>query len=150
MKSFVIYDSAFGNTEKIAQSIAAGLKSAGTVRIAKARTVTAEELKSIELLVVGSPVLGGRPSTDIKAFLDRLRPGSLVHMKVATFDTRMTMLITKLFGSAAVRVEAMLKEKGGTPIAPPEGFVVLGRSGPLKEGEIEHAARWAHQLASKS
>jgi hypothetical protein len=33
--------------------------------------------------------------------------------------------------------------KGGNLLAPPEGFVVLGVQGPLKDGELERAAGWA-------
>lgn len=149
MKSYVVYDSAYGNTEKIAEAIAAALKSAGTVKIAKARAMSANELKSVELLVMGSPVLGGRPSPAMQSFLAGLPAGSLAHLKVATFDTRMTMPIAKLFGSAAARMEATLKAKGGIPVAPPEGFIVKGRSGPLKDGEIERAAQWARTLTEK-
>jgi len=31
-------------------------------------------------------------------------------------------------------------------IIPPEGFFVEGVEGPLKEGEIEHAASWAKEI----
>jgi hypothetical protein len=38
------------------------------------------------------------------------------------------------FGYAAPRVVQRLEEKGGTLLVPPEGFVVLGTKGPLREG----------------
>ena len=149
MKSLVVYDSTFGNTEKIAQSIAAGLKPLGAVKITKASASALADVEGTGLLIVGSPILGGRPSSSMQAFLSGLPAGSLDKVKIAAFDTRMTMPIAKLFGSAAVRMEATLKAKGGSSVATPEGFIVMGRSGPLKTGEIERAAEWARSLAEQ-
>jgi hypothetical protein len=42
-----------------------------------------------------------------------------------------------------VRIANNLKGKGGNLVAPPEGFFVTGKEGPLKEGELERAAGWA-------
>jgi flavodoxin I len=49
-------------------------------------------------------------------------------------------------GYAAAPSAALLKKKGGEQIAPPEGFLVQDREGPLKPGELERAASWAAQL----
>jgi hypothetical protein len=34
-------------------------------------------------------------------------------------------------------------------VAPPEGFIVKGREGPLKDGELERAAGWAKGILEK-
>jgi len=68
---------------------------------------------------------------------------------VTSFDTRVKHPIAKLFGYAAGRIADGLTGKGGYPVAP-EGFIVMGNEGPLKEGELERAAGWAKRiLASK-
>ena len=36
---------------------------------------------------------------------------------------------------------------GGKLAAPPEGFIVLGTQGPLLDGELERAAKWAKDIA---
>ncbi len=51
MKSLVIYDSVYGNTEKIAQAIGKTLKG-NAISI---KQVKPEDLKGIDLLLVGSP-----------------------------------------------------------------------------------------------
>jgi flavodoxin len=149
MKSIVLYDSVYGNTETIARSIAKGLGGAERVSVlsvAKARTA---DLKAIDLLVVGSPTLGGRPSTGMQAFLDALPEGSLEGVRLATFDTRMEMFIARLFGYAADRMAGALKAKGAVQAVPSQGFIVKGRSGPLRKGEEERAAAWGQGMMTK-
>ncbi|MBA3072507.1 MAG: nitric oxide synthase, partial [Anaerolineae bacterium] len=51
MNILIIYDSVFGNTEKIAQSIAVTL---GTQAISVSQA-DADQLRGLDLLVVGSP-----------------------------------------------------------------------------------------------
>jgi flavodoxin len=55
MKTLVIYDSVYGNTEKIAQAIAEELLAQGEVTIRRVGEVSLEQLSRIDLLVVGSP-----------------------------------------------------------------------------------------------
>jgi len=142
MKALVVYDSQFGNTEAIARAIAAAAPR-GAARAVKVGEANAADLKGIDVLAVGSPTLGGRPTPAVKAFLDGLPAGSLAKIRVAAFDTRMSIFIAKLFGWAADRIAAELAAKGGLPAAKSEGFLVKGREGPLADGERERAAAWA-------
>lgn len=58
IKSLVIYDSNFGNTQKVAEAIARELK-AQAVHVSK---VLFSELAGLDLIVVGSPINAWRPS----------------------------------------------------------------------------------------
>jgi flavodoxin I len=145
MKALIVYDSVYGNTEKIAKAIGAAIT--GEVGVVGVGEVNSSELKTIDLLIVGSPTQGGRPTPPIKDFLDRIPEASLKGIKVAAFDTRIPTRWVGIFGYAAGRIARSLKTKGGTLISSPEGFVVKGREGPLKEGELEHAASWAKEIA---
>jgi len=142
MKALIVYDSQFGNTEVIARAVA-GAAPRGAARAVRAGEANVTDLEGVDVLAVGSPTLGGRPTPAIKAFLDGLPAGSLAKVRVAAFDTRMTMVIAKLFGWAADRIAAGLAAKGGIPAAKAAGFVVKGREGPLADGERERAAVWA-------
>ena len=51
-----------------------------------------------------------------------------------------------MFGFAADRISESLTSKGGALVSPPEAFIVEGKKGPLKEGELERASRWAHDV----
>jgi hypothetical protein len=58
--------------------------------------------------------------------------------------------MVKIFGYAAEPMAAKLKKKGGTVKNAPEGFIVGGTEGPLKDGELERAAAWTKELYSQS
>jgi len=143
MKILIVYDSVYGNTEKIAKAVAGALSLSGDVKVLRAGEASPSELESIDLLIVGSPTQGGRSTPAIKEFLGKIPANALNNVSVASFDTRMKIMLSRLFGYAAGRIADSLKGKGGNPAASPEGFIVGGREGPLKEGELERAAVWA-------
>ncbi len=153
MKSLVIYDSMYGNTEKIAKAIGKALK-AGVMSI---KQVKPEDLKGIDLLLVGSPTQAFKPLPSVTQWLKNLPQGSLAGIKVAAFDTRMDVkkvnngfltFMESIFGYAAEKIGKSLVRKGGTQVAKPEGFFVEGSEGPLTEGELERAKAWAEKLGS--
>jgi flavodoxin I len=57
--------------------------------------------------------------------------------------------IIDLFAYAAKPLLDSLKKKGGIAVAEPEGFIVEGREGPLKEGELDRATQWARGISQK-
>jgi len=143
MKALIVYDSVYGNTEKIARAIAEAITPSGEVKVLRAGEANPSELASIDLLIVGSPTHGGRPTLAIQDLLNKVPKLSLQGINVAAFDTRIPTKLVRVFGYAAGRIAGNLKRKGGTLIASPVGFFVTGSKGPLKEGELERAAGWA-------
>ncbi len=154
MNALVIYDSVFGNTEKIAQSIAAAL---GTQAILVSQ-VDSGQLRGLDLLVVGSPTRGFRPTEGISKLLNGLPKNHLAGGRVAAFDTRLVLetidskalrFLVDKGGYAAKTIAKALVKQGGVLAAPAEGFFVTGEQGPLKAGELERAAAWASGLIKK-
>jgi flavodoxin len=143
MRILIIYDSVYGNTEKIARAIAGAITQFGEVKVLRVGEANPLELGSIDLLMVGSPTQGGKPTPAVQEFLSKIPANALKNINVASFDTRVKMFIAKLFGYAAGHIADSLKSKGGHLVAQPEGFIVKGNEGPLKEGELERAADWA-------
>ena len=143
MKILIIYDSVFGNTEQIAQAIGNALGSQEDVEILRVSNVKPEQLTGLKLLIVGSPTHGGRPTSAIRDFLNKVSESVIRGINVAAFDTRFSTRLVRIFGYAAGRIADRLKRNGGTLIVSPEGFFVKGKEGPLKEGELERAASWA-------
>ena len=141
MKALIVYDSVYGNTEKIARAIAEAITPSNEVKVLRAGEANPSELASIDLLIVGSPTHGGRPTPAVQNLLNKAP--KLQGIKVAAFDTRIPTKLVRVFGYAAGRIANNLKKKGSTLIASPEGFFVTGGQGPLKEGELERAAAWA-------
>jgi flavodoxin I len=156
MKAMVVYDSGFGNTEKIAQAIGQGLGSPEDVEIVRVDDVKPEQLTGITLLIVGSPTQKFSPTGATTNFLKGIPPNGLQGVKVAAFDTRFPVseiervrvlaFFVKIFGYAAEPIAGRLEKKGGELVIPPEGFFVEGTEGPLQEGELERAADWAKQI----
>jgi len=142
MKALVVYDSAFGNTERIARAIGRGIE--GDVTVRRATEVSASDMEGIDLLVVGSPTQAGRPTRPVQ----NLVKGVSGTVRVAAFDTRMSGKFARIFGYAADRLAKSLQRKSGTLVAPPEAFYVVDREGPLKDGEMERAVEWGRTLRS--
>jgi len=145
MKVFIVYDSVYGNTEKIANAIGSAIT--GDVEVLHVSKVNLSELKTIDLLIIGSPTQGGRPTPAIQDFLNKIPEPSLQGINIAVFDTRMSTKFVGIFGYAAGRIASSLKGKGSTLAVPTEGFFIKGTQGPLKEGELERAAAWAKGIA---
>jgi len=156
MKSLIIYDSLYGNTEVIAQVVKHTLEAQGAVVIGRAGSVGLDQLSGVQLLVVGSPTQQFRPTIGMRAFLDSIPKGSLTGVKVAAFDTRLTQaeidknrilaFFVSLYGYAAGRIARQLKRKGGELVGSVEGFYVEGMKGPLVPGEVERSVAWARSL----
>jgi flavodoxin I len=142
MNTLIIYDSTFGNTAQIAQAMADKLGEHGTVRIALADEAGLSEMEEIDLLIVGGPTQRHGVSPAIRDLLEGLPRRTLHGAGAATFDTRYHMAAWKS-GSAAHRIASKLKRTGASLLVEPESFFVAEREGPLEEGELERAARWA-------
>jgi flavodoxin len=155
MEAIVLYDSVFGNTQKVAEAIAGALRANAQVRILRPSDLPQSVLPDTDLLVVGSPTRGFRPTEGMARVMKRLPAKSLRGTRVAAFDTRFkadelksatTRFVVKTGGYAAKRIASQLQKAGGSLCAPPEGFYVEDIEGPLKPGELERAAAWASAL----
>lgn len=141
MSTLVVFDSNYGNTKTIAETIAAGLGH-GTVAVSVVG-LNPESLAGVELLVVGSPIIGWKPSERMQAFLAGLGHGALRGIQAAAFDTRVRLFI---HGDAAGKISHALEKAGARIVAKPQGFIVEGKEGPLAVGEVEKAAAWADSI----
>lgn len=157
MKALVLFDSVFGNTEKIARAIAAGLATGSEVTVKRVTEIKGEDLLEMDLVVVGSPTRGFKPTKPVADFLQVLPIRILNGKQVAAFDTRMSQqeidssvfflkYLIKVFGYAAKPIAAGLLRVGGVQPHPPEGFLVHGQQGPLLNGELERATEWGKKL----
>lgn len=144
MKTLIIFESAYGNTEEIARSIGGAIT--GDAKVLRANEVSPSDLEGLNLLIVGSPTQAGRPLSAVQDFLKNVDESVIKGTKVAAFDTRFSTRMVKVFGYAAGKIAESLKSKGGNLIALPEPFFVKGAKGPLKEGELERAAAWAREI----
>jgi flavodoxin I len=145
VKALIIYDSTYGNTEKIARSVAGAIN--GEVKVLAVNSVNPSEFESLDFFFLGCPTYGGRPTPAMLEFLESLSPNHVKGLNSAVFDTRMRGRMVKIFGFAADKIASNLKLKGAQ-IQGSEGFFVKSKAGPLVEGELERAANWAKGLVN--
>jgi flavorubredoxin len=147
-KALVVYDSIFGNTEKLAKALATGLES-GRINavVLKVDAVKFDELGSFDLLCVGSPTHAWNASKATKEFLEHLKGvNGLGGKKAFAFDTKMK---SRLAGEAAGKIEKKLKDAGFTIMRNSKSVVVKGREGPLEEGAEEMFKNIGAELAKE-
>jgi hypothetical protein len=135
LRTLVVYDSLYGNTEKVAQALAGAVN-------AEAKAIGDVDPRdlSTDLLVVGSPTQGGRPTPATQAFLEAIPPDGLQGMRAAHFDTRIVArerslplrILMGLMGYASPRIAGGLTRRGARLVGEPQGFYVEDKAGPLK------------------
>ena len=167
MKAVVVYESLWGNTAAVARAIAEGL-GPGARALSTAEAAN-EAFRGAELIVAGAPVLGfklpteemrqrvganvgsGAPAPDLshpslRSWLDALPDGLLPggHGYFATFETRLRWSP----GGATSTIARSLERAGYRPLAKGRRFIVKGKYGPLRTGELDLARQWGASLAA--
>ena len=157
MKAVIVYESLWGNTAAVAKAVAEGFGPG-------ARALTTDEatpavVANADILVVGAPVIAfglasaktregikdavRPPDTahpSLKSWLEELPDG---HASAAAFETRLWWSPRGATGS----IEKGLKSAGYRIVERAERFVVDGKYGPLREGELGRAREWGKALA---
>ena len=155
MKSIVIYDTSYGNTKKIAETIAETLKESGLeadlFHIKEVKKLTA---KDYDFLALGSPTKFGTMSFAMKSFLGQVKSEEWMNKFFIAFDTENPENIEKARAenkewSAGEKIADKLKEKKMNQVLPVLKATVLGWKGPLVEGEIERTKVYTKELAIK-
>lgn len=150
MKGIVVYDTSYGNTKTIAETIAETLKESGIeVDLFDVKKVKKPSAKDYNFLVLGSPTRFGTMSFAIRGFLGKVKSEEWVNKPFAAFDTENPENMEKKEYSAAEKIAAKLRDKKMNQLLPVLKAAVIGQRGPLKEGEIERAKDYAKELATK-
>jgi len=150
MKGIVVYDTSYGNTKKIAETIAETLKESGIeVDLFDVKDVKKLSAKDCNFLVLGSPTRFGTLSFAIRGFLGKVKSEEWMNKPFAAFDTENPENVEKKQGSAAEKIAEKLMEKKMNQLLPVLKALVFEMKGPLKEGEIERTKEYAKGLATK-
>jgi len=150
MKGIVVYDTSYGNTKKIAETIAETLKESGIeVDLFDVKDVKKLSAKDYNFLVLGSPTRFGTMSFAIRGFLGKVKSEEWMNKLFAAFDTENPENVEKKQGSAGEKIAEKLKEKKMNQLLPVLKALVFEMKGPLKEGEIERTKDYARTFATK-
>ena len=154
MKGLVVYDTSFGNTKKIAETIAETLKESGIeVDLFYVKKVKNLRGAIYDFVVLGSPTKLGTMSFTFKRFLGKFNK-EWENKPFVSFDTENPENIERSQAenkewSAAEKIAIKLKEKNLIQLLPVLKAVVFGKEGPLKEGEIERTRDYSREIAIK-
>ena len=173
MRIVVIYESMFGNTRRIAESIVEVLGATAEVRLVRAGLHTEVATSDVDLFVVGAPTHAWsmpRANTRRGALEDVRKSGgelvleenadslpgvrewfeslATVHALGAAFDTRLNAPAA-LTGRASKVIATSLARHGLDVVLPAESFLV-DRHNQLLDGELDRARTWATTLAAEA
>lgn len=164
MRALVIYETMFGNTRKIAEAVAEGMREGARVEVADVKDAPADVPQEVDLVVVGGPThafsmsrhstrretahRGGRIADVPRGIRDWLSdlPSDGHPQTFVAFDTRVDMPLMP--GAASRSATRAARRKGFRHTAEPESFLVEGYEGPLVDGELDRAREWGRRLTA--
>jgi flavorubredoxin len=164
VRGLVVYESLWGNTEKIARTIADRLSVHNDVDVVDSDNAPVS-VDDYDFVVVGGPTHAfsmtrtstradavashsapHHPKRGIREWIGALdKPGK--QLPAAAFDTRVDK--PRLPGSAAKSAQRDLRALGFELSARHESFRVHGYEGPLVDGETERACGWADAMEAQ-
>jgi flavodoxin len=150
MNTVVVYFSKYGNTQKVAETIAAACRANGDTRVMSLDELAPGDLNAADLVIMGSPTHRMNLPELAKARLKALPKRVLKGKRVAAFDTSYKMNAFLNRFTAAKRLSRKLRGLGGRRVLPPETFHVMEAEGPLYSGELERAETWAGLILQKT
>lgn len=165
MKALVVYESMWGNTRRVAEAVADGLRESMDVEVVAVDEAPTEPGADIGLVVAGGPTHAfsmsrvttrtdamthgagqGNPQLGLREWLDKLPVGQHPQ-RIATFDTRVAKM-RHLPGSAARAAAKVAHSHGFERAQHVESFYVDDMEGPLLDGELDRATAWAREIAA--
>jgi hypothetical protein len=162
----------YGNTRRVAEAIADGLRSAGSVMVVPVSRLERESLERVDLIVIGGPThvrgmsrastrkaaeeAAHKPGSTLTVEADAQAPGlrewlaslGRANVQAAVFDTKIKMPAV-LSGRASHGIVKELRRHGVNVLTKPESFLV-SKDNQLLPGEEDRARTWGQQLARAS
>lgn len=150
VKVIVIYDTKYGNTQRVAELIAAGIGEGSGIKLVVSNFKEIKDLNTLneyDVILIGAPNHFGAPTKAIKKFIDKLAKIPLQGKKYAGFDT----YISKDFEMAVKKLEQKVSDKlpSFQQIAPGLSIKVEGMKGPIIEEEIPKCKEFGKKIAGQ-
>lgn len=146
LKVIIIYESKYGNTRTVAETIAEGVKEEGVgVFVSEASRIDLNRVAEYDAILIGSPNHMGGPTRGIRSLIDKLNELGLHGKAFAVFDTYMG----GDFGKAVGKMERQMGEKapGLRRVASGLSVRVQGMKGPVAEGELPRCREFGRSIA---
>jgi len=148
-KVIVVYESKYGNTKLVAETIIEGMRQVKGVEavLSEVKEVDLSQIPSYDAILIGSPNHIGGPTRGIEKFIDKLGKLNLGEKRFAVFDT----YLGKDFEKAVKKMEKRINEKapGMKMIASGLSIRVQGMKGPIAEAELPKCKEFGKKLATQ-
>ena len=148
-KVIVVYESKYGNTKIVAETIVEGMREVSGVEavLNELKEVDLNQLAEFDAILVGSPNHIGSATRGIRKFIDKLGNLNLKGKLVAVFDT----YLGGDFEKAVKKMEKQINEKvpGLEQAAPGLSIRVEGMKGPITEGELPKCKEFGVKIATQ-
>lgn len=148
-KVIVIYDSKYGNTKTVAETIVEGMQevSGSEIVLRELKEVDLSRIAEYDVLLLGSPNHIGNSSKVVRKFIDELAKLNLEGKQAAVFDTYMV----KDFEKAVKKMEKQISDKASAwkLMAPGLSIKVKGMKGPIAAGELNKCQEFGAKIATQ-
>ena len=148
-KIIVVYESKYGNTKLVAETIIEGMREKSGIEIIlnELNEVNLDQLAGVDAILVGSPNHMGRQTGGVKKFIDKLGKLELKGKMIAVFDT----YLGGDYEKAVKKMEAQISKK-----LPKVELMALGLSirvdgvkGPVAEDELPKCKEFGAKIANR-
>jgi len=149
VKVFVVYDTKYGNTKLVAETIVEGMGEVEGIEtdISDVEKIDLKKIADYDAILIGSPTHFGGPARGINKFIDKLGKLDLKAKWVAVFDT----YIKEDFEKSVKKMEKRISEK-----VPRLKLITSGLSirvddmkGPITDGELPKCRDFGKKIATQ-
>ena len=148
-KVIIIYESKYGNTKLVAESIVEEMREVSGIEtvLSELNEVDQNQLTEFDAILVGSPNHMGGTTRGIRKFIDSLGKLNLEGKLAAVFDTS----FGRDFEKAVKKMEKQISEKvpGLKLVAPGLSIRVEGMKGPITEEELTKCREFGTRIATQ-
>jgi len=152
MKTLIVYDSFFGNTEKVANKLYEILSKSQKAKLAHVSEAQNLPIEAYDLIVVGSPTRYYKPTGAIVSFVRELKT---TPVNVAFFDTRLDAEghwlmgpMERIFKFASDTMETLVRNTNAKQMISSLGVYVTGTEGPIARNAMKDVENWAKLLTA--
>jgi len=149
VKVFVVYDTKYGNTKLVAETIVEGMREVEGIEtaISDVEEVDFERVTDYDAILIGSPNHWGGPVRGIKKLIDKLGKLDLKAKWVAVFDTYIKGDFEKVVKKMEKRINEKIPEL--KLIVPGLSIKVGDMKGPIVDGELPKCREFGKKIAGK-
>jgi len=140
VRACVIFDTRYGNTEKVARALEAGLTESGIqTNCVGIKDLSIGSLNQYDLICVGGPTQYRTASKSMQEFLDAVADVKLSGKLAFAFDTRRESFLA---GSAAKYIERKLCHQGLRIISQNASAIIISSGPERRKDEFRDKDEW--------